>query len=687
MGFDTEIRLILKRLGFDEAKRDIASTTRSLEKLSGLGRKLTSFGKTISLGVTVPLAGLGAVALKTASDFEEAQSKFATIFRDIEDDARRTAETFAKDFGQSVVDSFALLGNTGDLLTGFGFAQDQALQLSNEVNRLAVDLASFTNFVGGAEGASSALTKALLGETEALKSLGVAIRQDDVAAKVEALEASGRFTDETERQRKAIATLAIAFEQSKNAVGDFARTQDSFANLLRRARAEFENLSVRIGQVLIPTFKTLLNALLGLFDIIRDIPQPVLEIGVAFAAVAAAIGPVALGVGGLVTAFSALPATLVAVLGPIGLVATGIGAIAGALLALENNFGILNVMQVLFASAFGGVLKIIDDVLSVIETLPGRVGGSVEGIRASVQEAIKGTEIAIEEGVDASFERLNAKNKEFEIKVTPKFELPRLDLGNDAAQALGLDEDENTFESGLRLNTLEKIRAAEERNYADRARLAREFDEEQQRLEQRRQEALQQTADTFTNTFTNAFTSIADGTKGVAQAFDDLAQNIIRSLFQQQLQRALGSLFGSAFGVQAAEGGFVSGFATGGMVRGPGTGTSDSIPARLSNGEFVMPANRVKQFGVSFFEALRRGITPGFQGGGFVGNQATGNLNDGIPGNNQRSVSVNIQNSGTPKNASAEFDPQSGVVNILLDDLTKNGEVSQAISQRFRLKS
>ena len=232
MGFDTEIRLILKRLGFDEAKRDIASTTRSLEKLSGLGRKLTSFGKTISLGVTVPLAGLGAVALKTASDFEEAQSKFATIFRDIEDDARRTAETFAKDFGQSVVDSFALLGNTGDLLTGFGFAQDQALQLSNEVNRLAVDLASFTNFVGGAEGASSALTKALLGETEALKSLGVAIRQDDVAAKVEALEASGRFTDETERQRKAIATLAIAFEQSKNAVGDFARTQDSFANLL-----------------------------------------------------------------------------------------------------------------------------------------------------------------------------------------------------------------------------------------------------------------------------------------------------------------------------------------------------------------------------------------------------------------------------------------------------------------------
>ena len=52
------------------------------------------------------------------------------------------------------------------------------------------------------------------------------------------------------------------------------------------------------------------------------------------------------------------------------------------------------------------------------------------------------------------------------------------------------------------------------------------------------------------------------------------------------------------------------GFAEGGLVTGPGTGTSDSIYARLSNGEFVVPADRVAQYGVGFFEDLRGGRTP-----------------------------------------------------------------------------
>ena len=50
--------------------------------------------------------------------------------------------------------------------------------------------------------------------------------------------------------------------------------------------------------------------------------------------------------------------------------------------------------------------------------------------------------------------------------------------------------------------------------------------------------------------------------------------------------------------------------ATGGMVRGPGSSTSDSIPARLSNGEFVIRAASVKRFGAQFFQALNAGVMP-----------------------------------------------------------------------------
>ncbi|MBI3886162.1 MAG: hypothetical protein HY302_10585 [Opitutae bacterium] len=51
----------------------------------------------------------------------------------------------------------------------------------------------------------------------------------------------------------------------------------------------------------------------------------------------------------------------------------------------------------------------------------------------------------------------------------------------------------------------------------------------------------------------------------------------------------------------------LGGFAEGGLVNGPGTGTSDSIPARLSNGEFVVRATTVDRFGAGFFNDLNAG--------------------------------------------------------------------------------
>lgn len=43
-------------------------------------------------------------------------------------------------------------------------------------------------------------------------------------------------------------------------------------------------------------------------------------------------------------------------------------------------------------------------------------------------------------------------------------------------------------------------------------------------------------------------------------------------------------------------------FAQGGMVRGPGSGKSDSIDARLSNGEYVVQADAVRKYGQSFLD-------------------------------------------------------------------------------------
>ena len=68
------------------------------------------------------------------------------------------------------------------------------------------------------------------------------------------------------------------------------------------------------------------------------------------------------------------------------------------------------------------------------------------------------------------------------------------------------------------------------------------------------------------------------------------------------------------------------GFATGGYISGPGTGTSDSIPAMLSNGEYVIKAEAVKRYGTNFLNAVNSGAftrmktsIPRFAEGGYVG--------------------------------------------------------------------
>ena len=59
-------------------------------------------------------------------------------------------------------------------------------------------------------------------------------------------------------------------------------------------------------------------------------------------------------------------------------------------------------------------------------------------------------------------------------------------------------------------------------------------------------------------------------------------------------------------------------FATGGHVTGPGTGTSDSILARLSNGEYVLRAAAVRHYGTAILDRMNGLQMPAFADGGLA---------------------------------------------------------------------
>jgi hypothetical protein len=258
----TQEAVIKVRLDDNRATAGLSKLDKSVNKTVDAGKLLK--GTFIALGSAAVLSGIARISKATisaASDFEETASKFGVVFSSISDQAEEAAEKLEESFGLSSQTSRQLLSDTGDLLTGFGFTQDAALGLSQQVNELAVDLASFTNFSGGAEGASQALTKALLGERESIKSLGIAITEADIKQLAEDNGVVGELT----RQQKAALTLELAIRQSKNAIGDFARTQEGFANQTRLAGENVEDLKIALGNALLPAATTVISKAINPF--------------------------------------------------------------------------------------------------------------------------------------------------------------------------------------------------------------------------------------------------------------------------------------------------------------------------------------------------------------------------------------------------------------------------------------
>lgn len=111
---------------------------------------------------------------------------------------------------------------------------------------------------------------------------------------------------------------------------------------------------------------------------------------------------------------------------------------------------------------------------------------------------------------------------------------------------------------------------------------------------------------------------LIDGTESVASAFRKMAASIIADLARIAIEKAiLGALGGGFLGIKLAGGGEVKKLAGGGPVWGAGTATSDSIPAMLSNGEFVLDAATTRAYR-PIIEAMHAGRLRRFADGGPV---------------------------------------------------------------------
>lgn len=343
--------------------KDYRSTLAGLESSSQSSFKkiAQSAAAYLTLGA---IAKFGQTAIRTFSDLEEETNKFSVVFAGLGSETSRILKQMRDDFGLSELAAKRMLAGTGDMLTGFGFDKDVALALSEGAAKLGADIASFSNYAGGAEGATSALTKAMLGEAESAKLLGVVIRQDsdeykDLVKQAMTtgitIDALGKtFKVQSEQQAKAVAALALAYQQSPNAIGDFVRSKESLANQTRILQNNFEQLTATIGGDLAPAYTDALNAankLLKSYNDLSPATRSMINDVLALSAAMALLGKTGaiakanmLVTGGLTAAKAGLAGiataanSAAAAIGPVGAALIAVGAVVAIGKAMYADF-------------------------------------------------------------------------------------------------------------------------------------------------------------------------------------------------------------------------------------------------------------------------------------------------------------------------------------------------------------
>jgi hypothetical protein len=242
-------------IGFDIFAKDRASAVfdKLGKKTDETAKKTDEWSKRSKVAGAAAAAGLvlfAKSAISNASDVSESASKVGVVFGKQSQQILDASKTSAAAMGLSKGAYLDATGTLGNLLVSLKIAPKAAADMSQQMVKLAGDMASFNNV--SPEEALAAIKSGLVGETEPLRAFGV--NMNDATLRAQALKMGLIKTtkDALDPQVKALAAQALIMDQTKTAQGDFARTSGGLANQQRILKAKLADVSTEMGTKLLP---------------------------------------------------------------------------------------------------------------------------------------------------------------------------------------------------------------------------------------------------------------------------------------------------------------------------------------------------------------------------------------------------------------------------------------------------
>ena len=272
----TQQELIVKIRGdIEDIQQKLSTVQKSVGKtqsaFSKIGGGIAKVGKGIAVAgaaVSGAAALIGKKSLDAAAYVEEMENKFNVVFSNTSSAMDAWATDFANAIGRNNTEIKTAISNQADLMIGMGMSEEAAGDLAKQYTTLAYDLASFNNVSD--EQAIEAMTKALMGETEMMKSLGVNLSETTMEQS-EFVKASGKAWKAMTMEEKAQMRLLEAQKQSVNAIGDAERSAASYTNQLKRLQANVQQVYEKIGKYLLPIFTPLVSKMGDAAQVVGDV--------------------------------------------------------------------------------------------------------------------------------------------------------------------------------------------------------------------------------------------------------------------------------------------------------------------------------------------------------------------------------------------------------------------------------
>lgn len=244
----------------------------SEQKVEGSIKSLKSMASKVlgAVGITLSVAGIKSAidgCVEVASSIEEMQNKFDVVFGDMRNEVDKWAQEYSDAIRRNKNDIKTYLADQQNLLVGFGMTRQAGAEMAEQMTSLALDLASFGNMDETAS--VNAMTNAVMGESEAAKTLGAVLNDSTRAQAMATLGLKGTY-DKLDQLTKMQVNYQAILQQSPDAIGNCQRSLDSYESTKKRYITKLKEIKTIVGQFFLPTYQKILSIGAKGLTMIRD---------------------------------------------------------------------------------------------------------------------------------------------------------------------------------------------------------------------------------------------------------------------------------------------------------------------------------------------------------------------------------------------------------------------------------